>query len=71
MIYLPPANEVSKGNVFTGVCLSKEGGTLSRGVSVRETPRTVKSGRYAPYWNAFLLLVGMVSEKSAQNKQTS
>ena len=29
------------------------GGSLSRGVSVRETP-TVKSGGYASYWNAFL-----------------
>ena len=27
---LPPANEVSEGNVFTGVCLSTEGGPLSR-----------------------------------------
>ena len=30
------------------------GGSLSRGVSVRETPHTVTSGRYASYWNAFL-----------------
>ena len=29
-------------------------GSLSRRVSVRETPRTVTSGRYASYWNAFL-----------------
>ena len=35
-------------------------GSLSRGVSVRETPRTVTSGRYASYWNAFLLLLEFV-----------
>ena len=29
-------------------------GSLSRVTSVRETPRMVKSGRYASYWNAFL-----------------
>ena len=30
--FLPPANEVCEGNVFTGVCLStrKGGGSLSR-----------------------------------------
>ena len=28
--------------------------SLSGGVSVRETPRMVMSGRYASYWNAFL-----------------
>ena len=36
-------------------------GSLSKGVSVRvsvrETPSTIKSGRYASYWNAFLLLL--------------
>ena len=46
-----------------GVCPVKRcpGGSLSarrslsgRGVSVRETPYTVTSGRYASYWNAFL-----------------
>ena len=26
-----------------------------QGVSVRETPRMVTSGRYSSYWNAFLL----------------
>ena len=49
---------------------SVKGGDLSRGVSVqgvyawgvsvrggsiRETPRMVMSGRYASYWNAFLI----------------
>ena len=31
-------------------------GSLSNGVSVRETPPTVKSGQYAFFWNAFLLI---------------
>ena len=34
---------------------SLSGGSLSGGVSVRETPRTVTSGQYASYWNAFFL----------------
>ena len=33
-----------------GLCL----GVSVQGVSVRETPYTVTSGRYASYWNAFL-----------------
>ena len=33
--YLPPANEVCEGYVFTGVCLSTGGGYLSRGVCVQ------------------------------------
>ena len=33
---------------------TKKGVALSRGGSVTETPRTVTSGRYASYWNAFL-----------------
>ena len=36
-------------------------GSLSRGASVRENPlphhRTVMCGRYASYWNAFLLFL--------------
>ena len=46
------------------------GGSLSRGVSVqrvsvstflsRETPRTVARGRYASYWNTFLLSLNSV-----------
>ena len=58
--FLPPANEVCEGYVFTGICLSIRGslsggqGSLSRGTGVRETPRTVKSRRYTSYWNAFL-----------------
>ena len=33
--------------------VSVQGVSLSRGVSVRETPHTVMSRRYASYWNAF------------------
>ena len=63
---LPPANEVCEGNVFTGVCLStgglcpgrfsvQWGGSLSRGVSVREglcpgvSVQGVVSVRETPY----------------------
>ena len=57
---LCPWGSLSRGvSVQEGLCLV---GSLSRvgGVSVRETPlnrnllRTVTSGRYASYWNAFL-----------------
>ena len=50
-----------RGSLSWGLCLSK--GSLSiQGVSVRETPpdrdtHTVKSGRYASYWNAFLFIL--------------
>ena len=52
---LPPANEVAARWCFytclwfcsQGASLSR--GSLSRGISVRETPRTVKRGRYASY----------------------
>ena len=66
---LPPASEVCEGNVFTGVCLSTGGGSLSRGglypggsLDRDETPgqrpqRTLTSGRYASYWNVCLLLI--------------
>ena len=42
------------GGLWGGLC---PGGSVSGGVSVRETPPhlTVKSGQYASYWNAFLL----------------
>ena len=34
---------------------SLSGESMSReGISVRETPHTLKSGRYASYWNTFL-----------------
>ena len=61
--YFPPANKVCEGNVFTGVflftgggggCLCP-GGVFVRWVLYQGDPPTVKSGRYASYWNAFLL----------------
>ena len=63
--YWPGTNEnLGQGNVFTSVCHSVHRRGLSLcpgwGVSVKEglcqgePPRTVKSGRYASYWNAFL-----------------
>ena len=37
-----------------------EGGLCpGEGVSVRESPRTVMSGRYVSYWNAFLSLISL------------
>ena len=52
-------SEKTEGNVFTRVCHSvHEGGGLCPGgqrpISRQRPPRTVKSGRYASYWNAFL-----------------
>ena len=52
-----PEGSLSRGVSVWGV--SVHGGSLSRGVSVRETPRTVKSGRYASYWNAYLLFIAL------------
>ena len=58
-----PQTKLREGNIFTPVGHSvHRGGSLSgvylsRGVSVKEIPRTVTSGRYASYWNAFLLSV--------------
>ena len=51
-----PEGTLSRGSLSGG---SLSGGSLSRGVSVRETPRTVKSGRYASYWNAYLLFIAL------------
>ena len=48
---------LSRGVSVWGGPLSRgslSGGGLSRGVSVRKTPYTVTSGRYASHWNAFL-----------------
>ena len=72
----PHKHKFREGNVVTHVCHSVHrgvsvkggvcqwrlcpGGSLSRGVSVRETfllPHTVMFRRYASYWIAFLLLV--------------
>ena len=62
--FLPPANEVCEGYVFTGVCHSVHGG----GGGVRGFFDEIRSmsGRYASYWNAFLfrlrfqLLFGLI-----------
>ena len=66
LFLVPYSFQQMGGSVFGGVCLYREGFCpgdgvsvqgglcLGEGVSVRETPRTVKSGRYASYWNAFL-----------------
>ena len=55
----------TRGGLSRGVsvrgCLCP-GMSLSRGVSVRETPHTVKSGRYASYWNAFLFINSFTRE---------
>ena len=40
-------------SVHGGLC---SGGSLSKGVSVRETPLMVTSRWYASYWNAFLFV---------------
>ena len=64
-----PSNEVCEGNVFTGVCLSTGGSwSLSRGglcpgclcpggLCPGRPPCMVNNGRYASYWNAFLLII--------------
>ena len=48
-----PGGSLSEGSLSRGRG-SLSGGSLSRGVSVRETPHTETSGRYASYWHAFL-----------------
>ena len=48
---LCPAGRVS----IKGSLPRAGGGSPSRGVTVRETPRTVKSRRYTSYWNASLI----------------
>ena len=62
VIFLHPCVILFMGGVSVPACItghvtrgSLSGGSLSGGVSVRKTPRTVMSGRYASYWNAFLL----------------
>ena len=78
IVYLLPANEVWGKVMFsqTSVC-PWEGSLMSLPVSVQrgrvsiqgdlcpDTPRTVKSGRYTSYWNAFFFFT--VFED--QNKQ--
>ena len=50
-------NHMTRGRVSVqgGLCqgVSVQGDLCLGGVSVRETPRTVTSGRYASYWNVF------------------
>ena len=59
-ILLPPATKFREGNAFTPVSHSVhggglcKGGSLSRGVSVRETSCTVMRWPYASYRNPFL-----------------
>ena len=61
-LLLPPANEVlGQGNIFARVCHSvhRGGSTWAGTPPVAGTPpgREIRatSGRYASYWNAFLL----------------
>ena len=66
-LFLPPANEVCEGYVFAGVCLSTEGWgrawhVAGEGACLAGGIRSM-SGRYASYWNAFLLpMLSMVVE---------
>ena len=54
--FYSPQTKLREGNIFTPVWDSVRGGVcLGGSVQVRETSRTVKSGQYAFYWNAFLL----------------
>ena len=54
------------GGSLGGLC---PGGSLSgAGLLGRETPRTVSSGRYASYWNAFLLLKVSILQNGQGNK---
>ena len=67
-VFLPAANEVCEGYVFTGVCLSTPGGGGVRGCSggawffpgrgacIGYDEIRSMSGRYASYWNAFLFM---------------
>ena len=69
-LFLPPANDVCEGYVFTGVCLSTGGGCVLLHAGIQPPPRPeahtphppcpvhagirLTSGRYASHWNAFL-----------------
>ena len=78
---LPPANEVAESYVFTPVCHSvHRRGSASGSGSVNtpdthpypsgHTPTQSTSGRYASYWNAFLLVSVSVSVSVSQCKRT-
>ena len=49
---LCPGGSLSRESLYRGLCPE---GLCPGGVFVMETPRMVMSGRYASYWNAFLL----------------
>ena len=52
---LCPGGSLSKGGLCLGdLCSGNSLGCLCLGVFARKTPRTVKSGQYTSYWNAFL-----------------
>ena len=55
--FLPPANEICEGYVFTGVCHSVHRGGGGGGVRGFFDEIRSMSGRYASYWNAFLFTV--------------
>ena len=54
-----PGGASLSGGLCPGRSLSR--GVSVQGVSVMETPRMVMSGRYASYWNAFLLELVIVN----------
>ena len=57
--FLTPANEVSSKVMFflMFICSQVGGSAYTRGVGWSDTPpRNQKSGQYASYWNAFVLL---------------
>ena len=55
--FLPPANVVCEGYVFTRVCHSVHGGVCSReGLVLGGAWSGGGGGWYASYWNAFLFL---------------
>ena len=78
--FLSPATKLQQGNVFTPLCDSGgskgglcSGGFLSRrGLCQVDRPRccTVRCGRYASYWNAFLYeeFVRLVSGSDSRNE---
>ena len=54
LLYDRPQTKLREGNVFTRVCQSFC--LLGGGLYGQNPPCTVTRGRYAPYWNAFLLI---------------
>ena len=65
---------LSGGLCIGGLCPGGfcPGGLCPGGVSVRETrPHSVKSDRYASYWNAFMLKVLIVYGKKILKSNTN